>query len=89
MEERETILKYWKKDGQAVLDAIDAQVKVKMTLKEFLSHCVAMGGDWGLMLLTGIDKLYPDVWIAIPDDMGCFAWICLQCVLRLLGVYSE
>ena len=30
-----------------------------MTMKEFLNHCTACGGNWGAMLLTGIKKLFP------------------------------
>lgn len=33
---------------------------MKMTYDEFLNYCTACGGNWGGMLLTGIEKLFPD-----------------------------
>lgn len=89
MQEREFILQHWGESGRAVLDAIDAETKVEMTMKEFLSHCCAMGGNWCGMLLTGIKELYPAVYDAIPDNMGRFAWFCLCNVLILLGVSDK
>ena len=86
MSSREFLSAVW---GNDVLDAIDAVEHIPMTLKEFLDHCVACGGNWGGMLLTGINDLYPSVYNAIPDNMGCFAWRCLCEVLVLLGVDTE
>lgn len=28
-----------------------------MTLKEYLQHCTACGGNWSLMLFTGLQRL--------------------------------
>ena len=56
------------------------------TFKNFLTHCTACGGNWCGMLLTGIRKLYPDVWDAIPDDMGLYAFYDICAVLVLCGV---
>lgn len=56
------------------------------TCKDFLSHCTACGGDWGAMLLTGINELWPKVYEAIPDDMGLFAWPCIINTIECLGV---
>lgn len=72
--------------GAEVVDlALNTETQ-KMTSKEFLSHCVACGGDWGGMLLSGIKALYPQVWDAIPDDMGVFAFSVICNLLMLLGV---
>ena len=57
--------------------------------KEFLNHCVCCGGDWGAMFLSGIKKLYPCVYKAIPDDMGATsneAFINIIYVMMLCGV---
>lgn len=75
--------------GDHVLAVIDQQKAVPMTMKEFLSHCTPCGGNWGGMLLTGINKLYPDVYDAIPDDMGPFAWSGICTTLRLLAVSDD
>ena len=86
MPDREFILMHW---GNSVLDAIDAQTAEEMSMREFLNHCTAMGGNWGGMLLSGIRKLYPEVWEAIPDDMGIYNWQCLCATIRLLNVHTE
>ena len=36
-----------------------------MTIKEFLNHCTACGGDWVSMLLSGIKECYPDDYIGL------------------------
>ena len=86
LSEREFIANQW---GESVLAIIDQQSTTPMTMKDFLSHCTACGGNWGGMLLTGIKELWPDVWEAIPDDMGVFAWRCLCDTLTVLGVIPE
>lgn len=39
-----------------------------MTLKEFLSHCTACGGDWGSMLLSGVKECYPNEYVRIKNE---------------------
>ena len=83
---REFVANNW---GEDILNVIDKQETSPMTMKDFLSHCTACGGNWGGMLLTGIKQLWPAVWDAIPDEMGHFAWACLCNTLTLLGVEQE
>lgn len=57
--------------------------------KEFLDHCITCGGNWGGMFLSGLEKLYPSVYAAIPDDMGATgdeAFINIIYVMMLCGV---
>lgn len=75
--------------GTNVLDVIDRQDTIPMTMDDFLLHCTACGGDWGAMLLTGIKALYPEVYDAIPDNMGHFAWRCICETLELLQVKGD
>ena len=77
---------YW---GNNVLEAIQKQNTTPMSMEEFLNHCTACGGNWGAMLLTGIKALYPDVYDAIPDDMGHFAWRCICETLELLQIKGD
>lgn len=86
LSDREYLAYNW---GDKVLTVIDRQNTAPMTMKDFLSHCTACGGNWGGMLLTGIKELWPEVWEAIPDDMGMFAWNCLCNTIKLLGVEPE
>lgn len=88
LDNRGFIKNVWE-NGQEVLDAIDKQTTEKMPMSQFLTHCTPCGGNWGGMLLSGINDLYPEVYEAIPDDMGSHAWSCICRVLWLLGVYAE
>lgn len=83
LNDRDFIETIW---GSNILSVIDQQDTVPMSMSNFLSHCIACGGDWGQMLLTGIKKLWPDVYEAIPENMGKFAWYCICTTLKLLGV---
>lgn len=83
---RDSVAHFW---GTAVLDAIDRQHARPLTQDEFLSHCTACGGDWNAMLLTGIKALYPEVYAAIPDDMGYLAFRLICDTMELLQVMGE
>ena len=40
----------------------------KMTVRLFLDHCTACGGDWVSMLLSGIEECYPDDYIRLKTE---------------------
>jgi hypothetical protein len=88
MPQEYTIRYYWD-DADAVIDAIARQKTTPMTMSEFLDHCIACGGNWGGMLLSGIKELYPDVYDAIPDEMGFNAFGCICTILNMLGVTTQ
>lgn len=85
----EVIVALWKENGISVLETIERQHTIPMTNDEFLTHCIACGGDWGAMLLSGVKTLYPEVYTAIPNDMGCFAFRGICEVLELLQIKGE
>lgn len=72
--------------GDNALAAACLAKKTPMTFREFLSHCTACGGNWGGMLLTGIDELWLEVWCVIPENMGVHAFTTICNLLILLGV---
>ena len=80
------IVNSWGKDGEKVIEECAKVTSFNNGSKAFLEHCRACGGNWGGMLLSGIRELYPEVWDAIPEDMGVFAWACICSVLILCGV---
>ena len=80
---RAFIQEHW---GDAVLTAIDAEPALQMSFDEFLDHCTAHGGNWEGMLLSGLKKLRPKVWNAIPDKMGPFSWMLICGTIKLCGV---
>lgn len=83
---QETLVKFWGDDGKKVIETCAKVTPFNGGCKKFLDHCTACGGNWGGMLLTGVHELWPEVWDAIPNDMGCFAWTCICSVLVLCGV---
>ena len=85
----ETLCALWGEAGLAIVKYVNTIDTPKMTQDEFLNHCTACGGNWGGMLLTGIHKLYPEVWDLIPDKMGVFAWRCLCDTLELLNIKGD
>lgn len=85
MARKEYIIKNWGKAGERVCFAARKERKI-MSMSNFLHHCTPSGGDWGTMILTGIEELYPEVYEAIPDDMGLFAFTTLIDVIKLCGV---
>ena len=85
-QDRADIIDIWGDAGKHVLEAIDRQDIKAMTGDDFLLHCTACGGNWGGMLLSGVNALYPEVYEAIPDNMGARAWQGICTVIILLGV---
>ena len=83
---QEQLISHWGDAGKRVIEVTAKGSAFDGKSKEFLDHCIACGGNWGGMLLTGIRKLYPAVWDAIPDDMGISPFACICPVLILCGV---
>lgn len=86
VEAQRTLVENWGDSGKRVIEAAAAAVPFDGSFKDFLSHCTPCGGNWGGMLLSGIRKLYPKVYLAIPDDMGVHAFYCICSVLLLCNV---
>lgn len=84
----EYVVANWGEAGIKIVELISTKYadNVLMDLDEFLNHCIACGGNWGGMLLSGIKELFPDVWELIPEDMGMFAFSVICDVLNLLNV---
>ena len=80
------LAKEWGKDGENVVAECFKANTRKMSCNDFLENCSACGGNWGGMLLTGVKRLYPEVWDAIPNDMGHNAWGCIIATLKLLKI---
>ena len=80
------IVDSWGEDGKKVIEKSAQVTPFNNGGKAFLDHCTSCGGNWGGMLLSGIRELYPEVWDAIPEDMGVFAFGNICSVLILCGV---
>ena len=81
------LIELWgERKGEEIITECAKVTPFNNNSKVFLTQCIACGGNWGGMLLTGIKKLYPTVYEVIPEDMGCFAFQALCSTLILCGV---
>ena len=80
------IIDSWGKDGERVIEKCAKVTPFNNGSKAFLEHCLACGGNWCDMFLSGIQELYPEVWNAIPEILGFFAFDNICSVLILCGV---
>lgn len=80
---RRYVSKNW---GNNVLTAIDNQHIIPMTVNDFMNQCTPCDSNYTKMFLTGIQKLYPEVYNAIPENKGRHAWTSTCTTLALLGV---
>lgn len=79
--------KNWEADAEKIIEATANIIPYDGTLGEFVKYeCVTMGGNWGGMLLSGIKTVFPEVWDAIPDDMGINPFAGIMYTLILCGV---
>ena len=83
---QETVVDCWGEDGKKVIAECAKINPFNGKMSAFLEHCTCCGGNWGAMFLSGIEKLYPKVWEAVPDNMGVRAWDGICNLLILCGV---
>ena len=86
IEAQNYLVENWGEDGKKVIEAAFTVNPFNGNTKTFLDYCSACGGNWGGMFLTGIKRLYPNVYDVIPDNMGVFAFTCIAMTMRLCGV---
>lgn len=81
----DSIITTWGSAGESIIaNAFDEHHK--MTFDDFLNNCIQCGGNWGAMLLSGMKKIYPKTYEAIPEDMGINAFARICDTLILCGV---
>lgn len=85
-EAQDCLVECWGEDGKKVIAECAKVAPLNIDYKTFLKDCTMCGGNWGGMLLTGINHFYPNVWDVIPNEMGAMAWSCLCYTLILMGV---
>lgn len=82
----DNLFQNWTAEAPDIMNEVRHSQQFDGTLSEFLKHCTACGGNWGGMLLTGVQELYPRIYELIPDDMGVFPFSTICSLLVLLGV---
>ena len=86
IEAQTKLVEFWGEDGKRVIETCARVNPYNKPVTDFLKECTACGGNWGGMLLTGIKKLYPEVWDCIPEDMGIMVWPAICYTLLLCGI---
>lgn len=81
---------YWTIDEAEKVIELCLNNPVNILMREFLEYCTACGGNWGGMLLSGIERLRPEVYKAIPNEIAssggeAFALICNVIYLLRIG----
>lgn len=84
----------WGRDTANAIAEIKAKIgnAFEMPQKNFLSHCAACGGNWTGMLCTGIEDISPELYNALPEDLGVdgeTAFLNIISLLRYLGVTRD
>ena len=75
--------------GGDFIKALHQTEPINMSFDKFLDECIACGGNWTGMILSGIKSFRPELYAAVPDHMGKRAWMTLGNTLLYLGVYPE
>ena len=83
---QKTIVDCWGEDGKKVIAECAKINPFNGEMSAFLEHCVRRGSNWSNIFLSGIKKLYPNVWAAVPDNMGVYAWNEIGNLLILCGI---
>lgn len=86
----DSFYKYWTIEEAEKVIELCLNNPVNMSMREFFEHCTACGGNWGGMLLSGIERLRPEVYEAIPNQIAesggeAFALICNVIYLLRIG----
>ena len=88
--EEELVIANWGEDGVRVCEIAATIEKLDCNMSDFTKkYCIMQGGDWGAWFLTGIREVSKELWDAIPNDMGVYAFYTICNVLRLIGVRTE
>ena len=87
-ENMDLLVEEWGYNGKKCIELAFAH-PLHITYKEFLESCTACGGNWNGMLLSGINRLRPEIYEVIPNNMGHRAFITICAVIQLLGVDTK
>ena len=54
-------------EDEDIFESLKEEKEPKMTFEEFLNHCDAKGGNWVMMILSGIKKVFPEKYEEIKE----------------------
>ena len=79
------VLVAWGESGNDIINAAFND-HLKTTFSEFMCECSGCNGNWVDIIISGIDKAYPEVYSALPKNLGPDSLEILTKVLILCGV---
>ena len=79
------VLVAWGESGNDIVNAAFND-HLKITFSDFMCECSGCNGNWVDIIISGIDKLYPEVYSTLPENLGPDALEILTKVLILCGV---
>ena len=79
------VLVAWGESGNDIINAAFNDHS-KITFSEFMRACSGCNGNWVDIIISGIDKTYPEVYSALPVNLGPDSLEILTKVLILCGV---
>lgn len=83
--------------GQNVLD-IARNMDLNMKISDFQACCdtprffvpaLASGDEWFSIFMSGLKKVAPDIWDAIPSNPGVHGLDAICCVMTMIGIVEE
>lgn len=79
------VLVTWGESGNDIINAAFND-HLKITFSEFMCECSGCNGNWVDIIISGIDKAYPEVYSVLPENLGPDSLEILTKVLILCGV---
>ena len=79
------VLVAWGESGNDIINAAFNDHS-KITFSEFMRACSGCNGNWVDIIISGIDKTYPEVYSTLPPLFGQEALDGLTKILILCGV---
>ena len=79
------VLVAWGESGNDIINAAFND-HLKITFSDFMCECSGCNGNWVDIIISGIDKAYPEVYSALPVNLGPDSLEILTKVLILCGV---
>lgn len=79
------VLVEWGESGKDIVNAAFKEHS-KITFSEFMCACKGCDGDWVAIILSGMERIYPEVYSTLPTIFGQEALDGLTKILILCGV---
>lgn len=79
------VLVQWGESGKDIINAAFKEHE-KLSFGGFMSECEGCDGDWVKIILSGMERIYPEVYSTLPPIFGEEALDGLTKILILCGV---